>query len=146
MSSEGGGFLHRINGTLTSEKYVKILENYLVPYAWARFGPTEDNPVPFVQDRSPIHKSYLVRDWFEDEGKEFDVLPWPPKGADINPIEHVWAEMVRSMDVQHSPNGDELWTTVSNIWNQLCQRPAYWQTLCNSMPGRLGMIREVNGN
>ena len=97
MSSQGGGFLHRFNETLTSEKYVQILENYLVPYAWARFGPTEDDPVPFVQDWSPIHRSYLFRDWFEDEGKEFDVLPWPPKGADINPIENVWWEMVRSM-------------------------------------------------
>ncbi len=42
MSLQGGGFLHRFNETLTSEKYVQILENYLVPYAWARFGPTED--------------------------------------------------------------------------------------------------------
>jgi hypothetical protein len=41
--------------------------------------------------------SFLLRDWFEDEGKEFDVLPWSPKGADINPIENVWWEMVRSM-------------------------------------------------
>ena len=47
----------------------------------------------------------MVQDWFEDETKEFEVLPWPPKGADINPIENVWAEMERSMmDTQHIPN------------------------------------------
>jgi hypothetical protein len=80
MSSQGGGFFYRFHGILTSEKYVQILENFLVPYAWARFGQTEDNPVPFVQDRSPIHRSYLIRKRFEDQGKEFDVLPWSPFG------------------------------------------------------------------
>ena len=100
MLAEGTGFLQRINGKLTSKQYIRILEDSLVPYAWARFGPTEDNPIPFVQDRSPIHKSYMVQDWFEDEAKEFEMLPWPTKEADINPIENVWAEMVRSMDTQ----------------------------------------------
>lgn len=59
MSAEGAGFLHRVNGKLTSQQYIRILENSLVPYAWARFGPTDDNPIPFVQDRSPIHKGYM---------------------------------------------------------------------------------------
>jgi hypothetical protein len=54
--------------------------------AWARFGQTEENPIPFVHDRSPIHASYLVQVWFEEEGKEFDVKAWPPKVADPNPI------------------------------------------------------------
>jgi hypothetical protein len=27
-----------------------------------------------------------VQDWFEEEGKEFDVKAWPPKVADPNPI------------------------------------------------------------
>jgi hypothetical protein len=70
-------------------KYIKILQDYLVQYAWARFGPTEDDPVPFVNDRSPIHISHVVQDWFEEEGKEFEVFPWPPKGADLHPIENV---------------------------------------------------------
>jgi hypothetical protein len=44
------------------------------------FRPTEENPIQFFQDRSPIHTSYLVQDWFEEEGfefelGEFDVLP-----------------------------------------------------------------------
>jgi hypothetical protein len=146
MSAEGAGFLHRINRRLTSQQYKRILEDSLVPYAWARFGPTEDNPIPFVQDRSPIHKSCVVQDWFQDEGKEFDVLPWPPKGADINPIENVWAEMVRSMDTQHIPNAHGLWNEVSNIWDQLNQRQTYWQYLVNSMGQRLALIKELNGN
>jgi hypothetical protein len=92
----------------------------------AGFGPTADDPVPFVQDLSPIVESYLVRDRFEDEGKEFELLPWPPKEADINPIENVWAEMARSMDFQHPANANELWNSVYDTWNQLGRRQTYW--------------------
>jgi hypothetical protein len=125
---------------------VKILEDHLVPYAWTRFGPTEENPVPFVHDRSPIHTSYLVQDWFEEEGKEFDVIPWPPKGADLNPIENVWAEMVTSMDSQHVATEIELRENVTEIWRQLGRRQNYWQTLCNSMDNRLQLVIEVDGD
>ena len=131
FSSEGAGFLHHIEGRLTGEKYVKILQDYLVSYAWGRFGPTEDDPVPFVYDRSPIHTSNVVQDWIEEEGKEFEVLPWPPKGADLNAIENVWAEMLTSMDSQHGfptsnvPNNIELWNHVHLVWRQLARRQNY---------------------
>ncbi len=69
-----------------------------------------------------------------------------PKGADLNPIENVWAEMVRSLDAQQVSNGNNLWDKVSDIWNQFSRRPTYWQCLCNSMGNRLALVREVNGN
>jgi hypothetical protein len=37
------------------------------------FRPTEENPIPFVQDRSPIHTTYLVQAWFEEERFEFEL-------------------------------------------------------------------------
>jgi hypothetical protein len=37
------------------------------------FRLTEENPIPFVQDRSPIHTTYLVQTWFEEEGFEFEL-------------------------------------------------------------------------
>jgi hypothetical protein len=40
------------------------------------------------------------------------------KGADMNPIENVWAEMVRDMDCQHGKEAD-LWDSVTTIWNNL---------------------------
>jgi hypothetical protein len=63
------------------------LEDALLPSAWARFG--KDELIPFVQELSSIHTSDIVMDWFEDEGVSFQPLPWPPKGADMNPIENV---------------------------------------------------------
>lgn len=85
-------------------------------------------------------------DWFEEEGKEFELLPWPPKGADFNPIENVWSEMARSMDAQQVANGDQLWNTVKGIWEDLARRPLYWQGLSNSVVSRLELARQVNGD
>ena len=83
-------------------------------------------------------------DWFEDEGVSFQLLPWPPKGADMNPIENVWAEMVRDLDCQRGTAND-LWDSVLDIWNHLSLRPNYWRTLINSMPQRLRMVIEAEG-
>jgi transposase len=135
--------LHRIDGRLTGKQYINILEDALLPSAWARFGT--DELIPFVQDLSSIHTSDIVMNWFEDEGVSFQLLPWPPKGADMNPIENVWAEMVRDLDCQRGTAND-LWDSVLDIWNHLSLRPNYWRTLINSMPQRLRMVIEAEGD
>jgi transposase len=127
---------------LNSEKYIDILENVLLPTAWARFGL---GPIPVVQDLSPIHTSHAVGDWFADH-PEFELLPWPPKGADLNPIENLWSEMVRDMDTQHVASPDRLWEDVSLIWDNLKTRNDYWRILASSMPSRLKLVREMLGD
>jgi hypothetical protein len=43
----------------------------------------------------------VVQDWFEDEGKEFEVpFPLLPV-APLHPVENVYAEMARLMNTQH---------------------------------------------
>ncbi len=58
-----------------------------------------------------------MREWFDRP--EFDLLPWPAKGADLNLIENCWSEMVREMESTHVQNPTELWNTVSAIWERL---------------------------
>ena len=86
------------------------------------------------------------QDWFQDEEKEFELSPWSPKGADINHIENIWAEMVRHMEFHHTANANELWGSVYDTWNQLSRRQIYWQSLINLMVNRLALIIEVDGN
>jgi hypothetical protein len=143
FSSDWAGTLQHINGRLTGEKYFSILEDVLLPSAWEKFGT--DALIPFVQDRSAIHTSTIVTDWFDEEGVSFDVLPWPPKGADMKLIKNVWAEMVRDMDSQHA-TANELLNSVNNIWGNLSRRPNYWRILSNSMAKRLAMVIDVDGD
>lgn len=122
-----------------------ILENVLLPTALTRFGDYRDEPIRFVQDLSSIHTSHVVREWFE-EHPDFEVIPWPPKGADLNPIENAWSEMVRDIEAQHVTNGDELWEKVSHVWNSLGARQQYWKVLARSMPSRLHLVTEAEGD
>ena len=127
---------------MNGEQYISVLEDTLLPTAWAQYGL---GPIPFVQDRSPIHTSRVVMEWFA-EHPEFDLLPWPAKGADLNPIENLWSEMVREMEATHVQNQNELWDIVSANWNRLKQRNQYWRTLSNSMANRLRLVRDVDGD
>jgi DDE superfamily endonuclease len=76
-------------------KYLEILQNVFLPSISAKFP---DQKVKFVQDQSPIHTSRVVKKWFIQHRDEIEVLPWPPKGADINPIENVWGDIVKHQE------------------------------------------------
>ena len=40
----------------------------------------------FQHDRTPIHESRFEKSWFKDENPEIEMLNWPRRGADLNPI------------------------------------------------------------
>lgn len=145
FSSEGAGALHRVSGRLNSEKYIDILEDILVPTAYARFGHGINGPIRFVQDLSPIHTANVVTEWFEDH-PEFQLLPWPPKGADLNPIENVWSEMARDLNAQHVTSDDQLWEKVCRQWDAFKPRKEYWKLLSSSMSSRLSLVKDVEGD
>ena len=91
-SFDGAEKIHRIDGRLTSKQNIRILKDVLLPSAWERFGT--DELIPFVQDCSTIHRSHMVIDWlnkevsYEVENVSYELLPWPQKGAHMNPIEN----------------------------------------------------------
>ena len=54
----------------------------------------------FMQDNAPIHKTKNIDEWFKDHS--VDVLDWPPYSPDLNPIEHLWAELKQWINKYHS--------------------------------------------
>jgi transposase len=87
MSSRGLGPLIRINGRFDSEAYIDILDNTVIPYIEEEFL-YED--IYYYQDNSPIHRSRIVTNWFEDNFAPGQLIRTPAKSFDINPIENVW--------------------------------------------------------
>jgi transposase len=127
-------------GNLNAEQYVHILENVLLPSGLERF-PEGFN---FVQDNASIHTSKMAKRWFV-EHPEINLLPWPPKGADLNPIENVWGRMVHEMKSE-LVSKTVLWEKVFDVWEKLAMDPDIWIDLTVSMLDRLQLCIDANGN
>lgn len=133
ISADGIGVCHRIPGTLTALRYRDILENIMLPSVRAIFN---DNFV-YQQDNSPIHTANIIRTWCNEN--HVDVLPWPAKSPDLNPIENVWAYMVKR--IYHTrnirpANTEELWQEIQNAWEAVRQNYDM-RSLIGSMRKRL---------
>lgn len=123
------------------EKYIEILENDFLPWVQEHYG---EQPVRFIQDRSPIHTARIVTQWFRDH-PQIELLPWPSKGADINPIENVWGDIVKDFNIRNARNSDEVFDHAFHHWLGYNDRPQYWQKLSDSMVRRLNLVIEANG-
>lgn len=93
ISKEGLGPLVRLSPSFTADAYCEILDYHLVPYALD--GPFKDGCYFFQHDRSPVHTARAVQNLLQE--RAVCVLDWPPKGADLNPIENVWGAMKESL-------------------------------------------------
>ena len=98
----------------------------------------------FVQDLSPIHTSRAVRAWFNAHS-EIELLPWPAKGADLNPIENIQGDIVKESECYRPRTADEVFDKARGIWDGFGARPTYWQKLAYSIINRLRLVRENDG-
>lgn len=95
----------------------------------------------YMHDLSPIHKSNLTKSWFVANNIRW-MKKWPPKGPDMNPVENVWAELVRT--IKPNPTNEErLWENVQDAFAKLTE--CYFDTLIESMPRRMELVCEAKG-
>lgn len=128
-------YIHRIRQrTLNAEYYV----NEILPIVE---DDVLDNNLTFMHDLSPIHTSRLARHWLETHN--ITVMDdWPPKGPDMNPVENVWAELVRRTRPD-SANKDQLWENILAAFNELDDD--YFDNLIRSMPRRIAAVLQKRG-
>ena len=77
---------------------------------------------------------------------EFQLLPWPSKGADLNPIENVWGDLVKDFDARDATNSLQVFAKATELWVSYDRRPGYWERLSDSMVSRLDLCCQAEGH
>lgn len=105
------------NGNLNAERYIlDILEQHVVPYA-PYIGPD----FLLMQDNARPHTAQVVQNYLTEV--EINVMEWPARSPDLNPIEHLWDILGRRLRDQPNPpnNLQEVGFRLVQIWNDLDQ-------------------------
>lgn len=127
-----------IRGSMTAARYVEdVLQTTLLPYLDGR------PHVLFQQDNARPHIARRTMDFLQEAG--VNVLPWPPRSPDLNPIEHVWDMMGRRLsNLPHPPQTlAHLIHEVQVAWNEVPQGDI--DHLILSMPRRVQECTQLRG-
>ncbi|KAL0154107.1 hypothetical protein M9458_050566, partial [Cirrhinus mrigala] len=140
ISLEGHTALHVLaRGSLTAIRYRdEILRLLVRPYAGA-VGPG----FLLMQDNARPHVAGVCQQFLQDEG--IDAMDWPARSPDLNPIEHIWDIMSRSIHQRHvAPQTvQELADTLVQVWDEI--PPETIRHLIRSMPRRCREVIQAHG-
>ncbi len=78
ISAYNMGSLHVLEGTMNAERYIKVLEQHMLPSRRRVFQ--EDNAKP--------HPASITTAWLRS--RRVRVLNWPACSPDLSPIENIW--------------------------------------------------------
>ncbi|KAI3356998.1 hypothetical protein L3Q82_003634 [Scortum barcoo] len=85
-----------------------------------------------MQDNARPHVAGVCQQFLQDEG--IDAMDWPAHSPDLNPIEHIWDIMSRSIHQRHvAPQTvQELADALVQVWEEIPQETI--RHLIRSMP------------
>ena len=80
----GVGTLTSVDGNITTNKYIEVLDSQLWPVISKHFS---SDPWIFQEDNAPCHVSKVANEWKKENN--IQTLTWPPQSPDLNIIENV---------------------------------------------------------
>ncbi|KAL3273661.1 hypothetical protein HHI36_015091 [Cryptolaemus montrouzieri] len=88
-----------------------------------------------MHDNARPHASRVVPEFLQNA--EIDILRWPARSPDLNPIEHVWDNMRWQTQQRKMPCRalQQLENLLLEIWNSVTQE--YMQNLFEGLPRRI---------
>ena len=140
ISLGGRTALHVLaRGSLTAIRYRdEILRPLVRPYAGA-VGPG----FLLMQDNARPHVAGVCQQFLQEE--DIDVMDWPARSPDLNPIEHIWDIMSRSIHQRHvAPQTvQELADALVQVWEEIPQETI--RHLIRNMPRRCREVIQARG-
>ena len=116
MTTQGPGFMCKIDGKMDQHLYKTILEGELAKKI--DFYGLNPREVIFQHDNCPIHKAKTAAEYLQN--REYQVLEQPAQSPDLNPVENLWSKVKRELNKYESPpNGMiEFWARIQETWGQ----------------------------
>ena len=134
FSLKGKASLVFLDGNQDSADYTTMLEKHMVPWA----DTVHPNNWIFQKDNASIYASRHSIKWFS-------LLEWPARSPDLNPIENLWAFLVRRInaDKKHYSSVYELKEAIKKAWDNT--NSLVLLKLIRSMPKRCEGVMTANG-
>jgi transposase len=141
MTSVGVGYCCKIDSTMDQHLYKSILEDDLMKTI--EFYALDESKVIFQHDNDPKHTAKSVKEWLGNQ--KFQTMSWPAQSPDLNPTEHLWVHVKRSLNkFETPPKGiNELWERIQEVWNGI--QPEICSNLIASMPNRIQAVLKSKG-
>jgi len=104
----------------------------------------------FMQDNASIHIAKKIKDWFANQA--IPVMDWPPYSPDLNPIEHLWAQLKQWINDNHPELNEmgkseeayqQLFAAIREGWDAIA--PAAIEKLVKSMDDRVNAVLHAEG-
>ncbi len=138
ISTYGMGSLHVLEGTMNAERYIKVLEQRMLPF---RRCPFQGRPCVFQQDNAKPNTAAITTAW---HSRRVRVLNWPACSPDLSPIEYIWRIIKRKICQRWPRTLQQLETYIRQEWDQI-PTPKL-QKLITLMPRRLQPVLKSRGD
>lgn len=137
ITYDGNVFLQKIDGTLTSEKYVALLSTFMTALL------QDDKDLLFMQDNARPHTAKNTIKYFDDNS--IKLLEWPPYSPDLNIMENVWAilsDIIYNRPQYQSKN--DLWESIKEEARNISKLTI--KKLYDDFPKRIIECIRLDGN
>jgi len=139
---KGLGYCYIFYENMNSGMLKGILGTHLIESAELHFNVPRAEQWWFLQDNDPKHKSALVRTWLFNNG--IQCIDFPPYSPDLNPIEHLWADLARRVEKRPAATMEELQDVVAEEWEATSVQ--LLSEIVKSMPERCKAVIAAAGD
>uniref|UniRef100_A0A3B4CCP3 Tc1-like transposase DDE domain-containing protein n=1 Tax=Pygocentrus nattereri TaxID=42514 RepID=A0A3B4CCP3_PYGNA len=111
VSAHSMGNLHICEGTINAERYIKVLEQHMLPSKQRLF---QGRPCSFQQDNAKPHSARVTTAWLRS--KRVQVLDRPACSPDLSPTENVWHIMKHKKRQRRPRTVEQLKLYIKQEW------------------------------
>lgn len=126
--------LYLFTQNMDSILYQHILKSNMLPI----YISIKNTRLVFQMDNDPKHKSKSTQNFLASNS--IKVLSWPSQSPDLNPMENVWADLKRRVELRNPKNEQELRGAIEKEWQNVNT-----ENLVESMKRRLKECIDANG-